>query len=219
VFDIQLDDENTKLKLPYNLSEDPYFVAQTFIHKHELSQTYLDEIAHFIIKNTESETIGTTGPSPFFDPFTGENRYVPTAGASARPPPIISSQNMSSCADPFTGSNAYNSSAAPVTNGSKKNSFPIASNEYFPHLSFVLFDQMNFAPIIKKLKEFQQQISSEHKNELITDKNNIELLENLLKESNNQESVNQMKDQIELLFQMIDIWPIGNFQLITLKFF
>ena len=70
---------------------------------------------------------------------------------------------------------------------------------------------MNFAPIIKKLKECQQQISSEHKNELITDKNNIELLESLLNESNNLESVSQMKDQIELLFQMIDVWPIGKF--------
>ena len=70
---------------------------------------------------------------------------------------------------------------------------------------------MNFTPILKKLREFQQQISSEHKNELITDKNNIELIENLLNEFNTLESVNQVKDQIELLFQMIDVWPIGNF--------
>jgi phospholipase A-2-activating protein len=210
VFDIQLDDENQKLKLPYNLSEDPYFVAQTFIYKHELSQSYLEEIANFIIKNTQGETIGTAGPSPYFDPFTGENRYIPSAGGTAnRPPPIVSAS-----ADPFTGSSSYNAvvtSASSHTNQATKkpvNQIKIPnSNEYFPQLDFILFDQINFTPIIKKLKEFQQQISNEYKNELISDKTNIELLENLLSESAANSS-NQFNDQVELLFQMIDVWPL-----------
>lgn len=207
VFDIQLDDENTKLKLPYNLSEDPYFVAQQFIYKHELSQSYLDEIALFIINNTKGETIGNSGPSPYFDPFTGENRYVPSGFNSAAP----SNQHLSS-ADPFTGSSSFN--AAPREEPvSKKSSYQIASNEYFPHLSFILFDQINYAPILKKLREFQSQIASEYKSELITDKNNIELIENLLSESANLQNVNQFKDQIELLFQMIEAWPAGNYQI------
>jgi len=73
-------------------------VAQKFIHKHELNQSFLDQIAHFIIKNTENETIGgSTTSTPYFDPFTGQGRYVPgsTDSSSARP--------SSSYVDPFTG--------------------------------------------------------------------------------------------------------------------
>jgi hypothetical protein len=33
------------------LFQDPYTVAQNFIDKHELPQSYLDEIAGFIFKN------------------------------------------------------------------------------------------------------------------------------------------------------------------------
>lgn len=78
LFDIELDD-NAKLKLPYNLTEDPYHAAQKFIYKHDLSQHFLDQIAQFLIQNTESQVIGSTNQSSGYnDPLTGENRYVPS---------------------------------------------------------------------------------------------------------------------------------------------
>lgn len=98
MFDIELDDApNMKIKLPYNLSDDPYMAAQRFIHKHELPQMFLDQIAQFIMKNTESATIDSVGGSTYYDPFTGGNRYVPGAGyqrPTAAAPAV---------ADPFTG--------------------------------------------------------------------------------------------------------------------
>ena len=99
VFDIELDEGGAKLKLPFNLSEDPYHAAQKFIHKHELSQMFLDQIAQFLITNTQGETIGASGAaSQYFDPFTGGGRYVPPAGSA-------NGADLSSSAvgDPFTG--------------------------------------------------------------------------------------------------------------------
>lgn len=69
VFNVALDDE-TQLKLPYNVNEDPWFAAQAFIHRNELSQTFLDQIAQFIIKNTEGMVIDQRA-SDYADPFTG----------------------------------------------------------------------------------------------------------------------------------------------------
>jgi phospholipase A-2-activating protein len=47
VFDVELDGH--KWKLPYNLSENPYTAAQNFIHKNDLDQDFLDDIAKWII--------------------------------------------------------------------------------------------------------------------------------------------------------------------------
>lgn len=192
VFDIDMDDSGQKLKLPFNLSEDPYMAAQKFIHRHELSQMFLEEIANFIIKNTKGETIHATR-SEYCDPFTGGNAY--TSGSSA---PRQSSGQM---VDPFTGGNAYyaNNQPAPSTAS--------YSNEYFPQLSFILFDQLNFEPIIKKLKEVQGNLSSDIKNELIADKTNLELIENLLQTYKQDNIGSELNDQIDLLFEMINVWP------------
>lgn len=69
VFSIDVQEGSPPLKLPYNISENPYEAAQNFIHKHELSQYFLDEVANFIIKNTKSQTV-TRAPEPQFqNPF------------------------------------------------------------------------------------------------------------------------------------------------------
>lgn len=101
VFDIELDEFKESLKLPYNVSEDPYHAAQKFIHKHELSQMFLDQIAQFIMTNTQSETIGDASIGhTFYDPFTGDNRYVPPNQVSNG---ADSNSASSRFADPFTG--------------------------------------------------------------------------------------------------------------------
>ena len=71
VFNVELD-ENTPLKLPYNVNDDPWFAAQAFIHRNELSQLFLDQIAQFIIKNTEGMVIDQSA-SDYADPFTGSS--------------------------------------------------------------------------------------------------------------------------------------------------
>ncbi len=93
-----MDDSGTKLKLPYNLSEDPYMAAQKFINAHELSQTFLDEIANFIITNTKGETISYAQPT-YVDPFTGDSAYFAGSSSAATVEPVITGPMV----DPLTG--------------------------------------------------------------------------------------------------------------------
>lgn len=68
VFNVSLDQGS--LKLPYNVSEDPWYAAQAFIYRHELDQIFLDQIANFIITNTKGMVIDQRA-SDYADPFTG----------------------------------------------------------------------------------------------------------------------------------------------------
>lgn len=70
VFDVDIEEGSTPLKLPFNLSEDPWLAAQKFIHKHDLSQYYLEQVANFIIKNTKGVTLQAPTVN-YQDPFTG----------------------------------------------------------------------------------------------------------------------------------------------------
>jgi phospholipase A-2-activating protein len=69
VFNVELDEGNP-LKLPYNVTDDPWYAAQAFIHRHELSQMFLDQIAQFVITNTKGMVIDQRAVD-FADPFNG----------------------------------------------------------------------------------------------------------------------------------------------------
>ncbi|KAI1658559.1 PFU-domain-containing protein [Daldinia decipiens] len=78
VFDVAIEEGQPSLKLPYNLSENPYTRAQNFIDDNELSQNFLDQVAQFIITNTQGATIGQdSGGSGGADPHGTESRYRP----------------------------------------------------------------------------------------------------------------------------------------------
>lgn len=222
VFDIELDESGPKLKLPYNLSEDPYFAAQKFIHKHDLNQVFLDQIAQFIISNTQSETItrGDEKSSDYYDPFTGSGRYVPPPSTSSAAPSnnnraTSGSGSRSAAYDPFTGQNAYRTGdhvpqdvAREAKRVRENNS---NSNEYFPHLEYLLFEQSQVEPILKKLKEFQSQLKQQQSNgssSLSTNESNIELVEHLMMNYSNGDFKTQLTDQFDLLFDMIHGWPV-----------
>ncbi|KAI8631600.1 phospholipase A-2-activating protein [Xylariaceae sp. FL1651] len=84
VFDVAIEEGQPSLKLPYNLSENPYTRAQKFIDDNELSQNFLDQVAQFIIANTEGATIGpATTSSAGPDPYGTESRYRPEAETSS----------------------------------------------------------------------------------------------------------------------------------------
>ncbi len=71
MFDVDLDEGRPGLKLPYNISEDPWMAAHNWLEKNELSQLFLDQVANFIIDQCKGVELGrgsATGPS---DPFTG----------------------------------------------------------------------------------------------------------------------------------------------------
>lgn len=66
------------MKLPYNVTDDPWLVAHNFLQKNDLSPMFLDQVANFIIENTKGHTLGPA-PASATDPFTGNritNKYL-----------------------------------------------------------------------------------------------------------------------------------------------
>lgn len=73
------------MKLPYNLSQNPYEAATKFIENNKLPITYLDQVANFITQNTQGATLGQAQePIGAPDPWGSDNRYRP-GGDSATP--------------------------------------------------------------------------------------------------------------------------------------
>lgn len=60
VFSVDIEDGKPAIKLPYNNGEDPYMAAQKFIHKHDLPQAYLEQVAGFIMQNSNSVPVTQT---------------------------------------------------------------------------------------------------------------------------------------------------------------
>ena len=76
VFDVNISDDRPNLKLPFNVSQNPYDAATKFIQDNEVPMDHLEEVANFIIKNTQGVSLGApqeSGP----DAWGTENRYRP----------------------------------------------------------------------------------------------------------------------------------------------
>lgn len=87
VFDVDIEDGKPALKLPYNVTQNPYEAATKFLQDNELPISYLEETANFIIKNSQGASLGQQQPSGA-DPWGTENRYRPgDAGRSSYKPP------------------------------------------------------------------------------------------------------------------------------------
>lgn len=85
VFDVDVEDGKPPLKLPYNVSQNPYDAATKFIQDNELPMSYLDQVANFIVQNTQGATLGQTsqeagGP----EPWGQERRYRPGDAEAAQ---------------------------------------------------------------------------------------------------------------------------------------
>lgn len=92
VFDVDIEDGKPPLKLPYNLSQNPYEAATTFIADNELPVTYLEQVANFIVTNTQGATIGQAPQEPSATDPWGSGAYRP--GQTA--PTLSPSQPLSS---------------------------------------------------------------------------------------------------------------------------
>jgi phospholipase A-2-activating protein len=87
VFDVDIEDGKPPLKLAYNLNQNHYEAARKFIEDNELPLTYLDQVANFIIQNTQGATLGQSGEQGA-DPWGSESRYRPgDANQVSQPPP------------------------------------------------------------------------------------------------------------------------------------
>ena len=90
VFDVDIEDGKPALKLPYNLSQNPYEAATKFLGDNELPMTYLDQVANFITTNTQGATLGQPSqpaPSAAADPWGSESRYRPGDISQSQPAP------------------------------------------------------------------------------------------------------------------------------------
>ncbi|CAI5295278.1 ASB_HP2_G0032170.mRNA.1.CDS.1 [Saccharomyces cerevisiae] len=52
VFDVDIEDGKPPLKLPINVSDNPYTAADDFLARYELPMSYRDQVVQFILKNT-----------------------------------------------------------------------------------------------------------------------------------------------------------------------
>ncbi|KAM6949077.1 phospholipase A-2-activating protein [Aplochiton taeniatus] len=166
VFTIDINEGGPSMKLPYSVTDDPWLTAHNFLQKNDLSPSFLDQVANFIIDNTKEHAVGPAKPSsvdPFTgsgryvpgsadgrtgfgaDPFTGSGRYIPGSGPPSGAPAGVT--------DPFTGGGAFSSAALRQT----------STNVYFPKTDGVTFEQANATQIMAKLRELNDGAPQEHK--------------------------------------------------------
>lgn len=69
VFDVDIQEGAPPLKLPYNVTQNPYEAATKFLQNNEMSMNYLDTVADFIVKNSSGTTIGQQQQQSASDPY------------------------------------------------------------------------------------------------------------------------------------------------------
>ncbi|KAI8374947.1 WD40-repeat-containing domain protein [Choanephora cucurbitarum] len=158
VFDIDIGaGPGGNLKLPYNVTENPYDAAQKFLIKHNLDQAFLDQVADFILKNAEGVNVGSSG---YQDPFTGGNRYTPGSN------PTTSSTGYM---DPFTGGGSYRpatgtnntyggaSGGDPLTGGGSYR--PVSSTRLLPIRTYLTLKQAVPDAVLKKIHALNNEMN------------------------------------------------------------
>jgi phospholipase A-2-activating protein len=137
VFTVDIEDGAPPLRLPYNLDENPWQVAQEFIQRNELSAGYLDQVANFIVTNSQT-TAHLNAPS-------GST----TGGANL---------------DPLTGGSSYSTSKASSSGATAtyKAQLNPEHNDYYPVTKYFLFETLNVEGVVKKIKEFRGKISADN---------------------------------------------------------
>ncbi|XP_062850294.1 phospholipase A-2-activating protein [Trichomycterus rosablanca] len=166
VFTIDVNEGGPSMKLPFNMTDDPWLVAHNFLQKNDLNPMFLDQVANFIIENTKGHTLGPS-PASATDPFTGAGRYIPGGADSQQP----------FGADPFTGAGRYIPESGPTVSGSTGIADPFTggsayasaavqnsvTNIYFPKTDGVMFEQANTTQIIGKLRELNVNAPEDHR--------------------------------------------------------
>ncbi|KAF0972678.1 hypothetical protein FDP41_008927 [Naegleria fowleri] len=156
VFDVELEHGSglRNFKLPFNKGDNPYFAAQQFIWDNDLSQNYLDQIAKFIMDNTD---IHEETPPQFMtgDPFTGHQRETFVA---KRPGTQTKPKDTTPVSSPFAQEQQQYQKELEERERQK-------NVKHFPG-NVKIFDQANYDGILRKLNEFNDAIKNSENSSL-----------------------------------------------------
>jgi phospholipase A-2-activating protein len=172
VFSIDIQENAPPLKLGYNSSQNPYDCAQEFVELHELPQSYLEQIAEFLVTNSRGSmggdaSLGAAGAAS--DPFTGAGRYIPGSGGN---------KYSGGGGDPFTGAGRYipgsggnshsvGGNAGDPFTGAGRYIPGCGSRAILPVTEYSVLKAANFKAIFKKLMEINTTL--EHSMVLLSD--------------------------------------------------
>ncbi|KAF6767555.1 WD40 repeat [Kalmanozyma brasiliensis GHG001] len=165
VFDVDIADGVPPLKLPFNLSENPYAAAQRFLEKNDLPQQYADQVVQFIDKNTSGVSLGAP---QYADPYTGASRYQPSGSSSGGASSAAAPSSAAAVAAPslddtsrYTGArnvDPYTSSGPSASTGaSSAGGAATSTSSILPQRAFLSFKSANFSAIKNKLSQVNQQ--------------------------------------------------------------
>lgn len=186
VFDVDIAEGKPPLKLPYNLSQNPYEAATKFLEDNDLPLTYLDEVANFITTNTQGATLGQSSqPSkqapPGADPWGSESRYRP--------------------------GNAMQTSSEPA--------LPTERPKLLPQSQYLSIKTGNLKTIQKKIEELNEQLLNSGAKEGTLSQGQISILRSLttalektsLKLASSDPSA---EEGVEILAHLLTLWPPAN---------
>lgn len=143
-FDVDIADNQPKIKLQANVGDDAYEVADRFITQNNLPTSYKEQIVQFLITNTQGKVnINLDTSGTFVDPLTGGSAYMP-GGSAQVPSAALPSLGTHDNVDPFTGSLGHSMSGK------------------FPVKDYVYFSQpLSVENAMKKLRECNEVVSSQ----------------------------------------------------------
>lgn len=182
VFDVDIEDGKPPLKLPYNLSQNPYEAATKFIQDNELPITYLDQVANFITRNTKGTVVGQasqTEPAGA-DPWGTESRYRPGETSTTS-----------------------TSAAAPASHIRPK---------ILPQTTYLSIKTANLKTILKKISELNQRLADEGSDDLSLSPSQLSLLDSIAQPleqalSSSASSVNAITESIPIVLHVATAWP------------
>ncbi|KAJ1944859.1 WD repeat protein Lub1, partial [Linderina macrospora] len=185
VFDVDIQEGAPPLKLPYNVTENVYSVAQKFLERNQLNMEYVDQVVDFIIKNTNGAQLGGD-QNQGADPFTGGSRYVPAGTGQAAA--------GGHSADPFTGGNRY------VPSGSSAGGF----SNYSPPRDYIINKQGNVQAIVNKFAEFNGLLSNDSDGTAVTE-SQIEVIRGIEATVTSGKAVSP--EAVDVVLKAVLAWP------------
>jgi phospholipase A-2-activating protein len=185
VFDVDIEDGKPPLKLPYNLSQNPYDAATKFIQDNELPIGYLDQVANFIVTNTKGATLGQSSQE----------------------------QNQSQTgSDPWGQESRYRPGESTPSGESPRPSHPVEPPKVLPQTSYLSIKTANLKTIQKKIEELNDQLLNNGQKDGYLNQGQIGVLRKLTNELEKTSlhlpaDNSTAQDATEMLVFLIKTWP------------